>query len=682
MSRRLVAAVSVLLTIALGAWLWWHEPPAVGPQPPEPIPAAAATVPATGAATAPVRADTPVEPGERLPVPNSARTEPAPLPPVPQGLRGLAIDVDQRPLVDVDVYLVESPGNEPLALALLQQQRQPFGPLATTRTGSDGTFAVGLPVAQDRIYELYLVSPVHALVRLGGLRLLAEEWHDLGAITMVEGTVVRGRVFVAGRPDMPVPQANVSLAIGTAFSDAALRALPAATPGLSTETDANGRYELRHAPARGSVQMSAVAMGFARVVKTDLQLAADRSIEVDFALPPGLAISGVVRDERGQPIAGVRVEAWPKQLGGSALLGRSDDSGRFQVIGLGAVAHRLRFAARGYEGHDEPEVAAGRGDVRVTLQPRSRVRVRASTPDGRVLRVYRLALRRVFDAGDQLGAVADIPEQRVRLDGLTDHAELADVPAGRFVCQVEAEGFARSWSAPFDTRRPPEQPPGPATVHEVEVKVDPGSTLTGLVTDETGAPLAGAVVLTQPDGILPDSPLFQTLGKGLPTRTTGLRAVADAFGRVRLDQLCAGTYQLQVDHPDACRTFVRRVEVARGEERALPPIALPIGAEVTGRVTQGGRVPGQVKVVLSTAGTAAGPEFIRIETIAAADGRFRLPRRVPPGGYELRATVVGTAEPEAQIIHQLLQLQRSTVNVVIPPGQRRVEQDLDLPADR
>ena len=107
------------------------------------------------------------------------------------------------------------------------------------------------------------------------------------------------------------------------------------------------------------------------------------------------------------------------------------------------------------------------------------------------------------------------------------------------------------------------------------------------------------------------------------------------------------------------------------------------GTEVSGRVRQVGReAGGQFKVVFSTAGTGSGPDFVRIETIAAADGRFLLPRRVPPGEYELRAAAVGTAEPEAQIFRQLLQLQRSTTNVAIAPGQRRVERDLDLPADR
>ncbi|MCU0863297.1 MAG: carboxypeptidase-like regulatory domain-containing protein [Planctomycetes bacterium] len=681
MTRRMVAAVGVLLAIALGIWWWQNEPEAPGPVLTSPSAPAIPTATAPAAPAQPASRDTDPVPDERQPAVLPTRDEPPALPSSPQGLRGLCVDAQQRPLADIDVYLVESAGNEPLALPRLQQQRHPFGPLAATRTAVDGTFAVGLAVVQDRIYELYLVSPQHALVRLGGLRLLADEWHDLGAITMVEGTVVRGRVSVAGRADIPVPQATVSLAVGTAFSDAALRALPAAAPGLSTVTDANGHYELRHAPARGAVQMTAVAPGFARSVKSDLKLSPERPVEVDFALPPGLAVAGTVVDDRGEPIAGARIEAWPQKSPDQALLGRSDDNGRFQVLGLTAGPHRLRFIARGYENRDELDVPAGRTDLLATMQPRSRLRVRVSTPDGRILRVYRLALRRVFDTGDQLGAVTEVPEQRVRLDGLTDTAVIADVPGGRFVCQVEAEGYARSWSAPIDTRRPPEARPGPAVELAVEVVVDPPSTLVGLVTDETGAPLAGAAVLTQPDGTLPDSPLVQAV-RSLPTRTSNLRVTTDAFGRFRLEPLCAGLYQLQVDHPDVCRTFVRELRVGRGEERSLPSIAMPIGAEVSGRVRQAGREAGQFKVVFTTAGTGSGPDFLRIETIAAADGRFLLPRRVPPGEYELRAAAVGTAEPEAQIFRQLLQLQRSAINVAIAPGQRRVERDLDLPADR
>ena len=681
MNARAAILIALLaVAVALGGWLLWR---ATGDEHKAPEPAPTLPIGSSGE-TAGAKVEQVALPdsgdGGREPAP--ARSEPVPMTTFAQGLRGLTIDGNGAPLTGIDVYLVESAGNEPLALAALQQQHAAFGPLVATRSAADGTFAVGLPVVQDRVYELYLVSPVHALVRLGGLRLLADEWHDLGAITMQAGAIVRGRVTIVGRPDLPVPRATVSLTVGTVFSDVSLRALPDAAPGLSAEVDQHGNYELRHAPSRGSVLLTAVAPGFARVVKSDIQLDRDRPAEVDFALPPGLALAGTLRDEVGRPVAGARVEAWPQTASGSALLGRSDGDGRFTVLGLQAGPHRLRVQARGFEPFELLDLAAGRGDLEVVLQPRARIRVRATTPTGAVLRAYRLSLRRVFEGSEQLGMVADVPEQRVRLDGFTDRAELADLPPGRFVCQVEADGYAKSWSAPFDTTRPAGQPVGPAQVLETEVVVQVGSRLLGIAVDETGAPLAGATVTTQAAGALPDSPLFQTMAPAVPARITARQVTTDSAGRFTLDQLAAGTYQLMVEHPAACRAFVRDLRLSGAEEQTVPPVVLPIGAELQGRVTVAGRPSGQIKVVFSSSGGRSGPESLRIETITAADGRFRLPRRVPPGNYELRAAVVGTAEPEAQIFRQLLQLQRSALPIVILPGQRRAEHDLDLPADR
>jgi hypothetical protein len=527
-----------------------------------------------------------------------------------------------------------------------------------------------------------VLSPAHATSRVGELRLLAEQWYDLGAITMTAGATVRGRVTVAGREDIPVPQATVTVEIGAAFADAALRALPGSGPGLTATVDATGAYELRHVPSRGIVQIAAVAPGFARVLKTNIELSPDRPVVVDFGLPPGESVGGTVTTSDGRPIAGARVEAWPRASAGQALVGYSDDRGAFQVLGLVTGAYRLRTSARGYEVHDEPDVQPGRQDVRITLHALSTVSVRVQTPAGAIVRSYRLGLRRFFEEqGGQLAGVPNVPEQRVRLDGLTDAATIHDVPPGRFVCQVETEGFAKSLSQPIDNLREPGAAPGPRHF-DVVVTLTAGAVLRGIVQDDTGAPLAGATVQTQADGATPDSPFFQIVASAVPDRITAQRVTTGADGSFVLPQLALADYQLLVEHPEACRTFVPGLRLDREQERTLPPIRLVRGAIVAGRVTVAGRIAGQVKVVMTTpAAVAGGHDAIRLETVTDSTGAYRMPRRVPPGNYELRAAVIGTAEPEAQIFRQLLQLQRSSTTVAVAPGQALVERDLDLPSD-
>lgn len=686
-----VLGAAVVVAIGLALWSYWRSGPDIGPSP---APAAPPDVAAPAAAAGPASSSAPAVGTadlERGPAaPEAVRVAAPPAADFPQGLRGLVLDEADQPLAGIDVYLLESPSNDLVALPLLLQQRHLMGPLSSARTKDDGTFAISLQMVQDKVYELRVVSPRHATARLGGLRLLQGEWHDVGAITLVPGATLRGRVTVEGRADIPVPQAVVTVEAGTAFEDVAQRSLPGQERGLSTTVDANGFYELRHAPSRGVVQVSAVAPGFARVLRPNIELSTTHPIELDFGLPPGQSVAGQIVDGNDRPVAGARIEAWAQQGTASALLGHSDSSGRFDVLGMRALPHRLRVSARGFQTQDVPDVQPGRDDLRIVLQARGTVRVRVLTPEGAVLRSYQLSLRRYFEEqGGQIGLVVDVPEQRVRLDGMTDFAELRGVPNGTFKCQVVADGYAKTFSAPItfpisNNEADTAAAGGDGEVQTIDVRLSSGATLRGRVFDEAGRPLGGATVTTQADGATPDNPLTKMLAGGLPDKITPQRATTDADGSFVLTQLALADYQLEVTHPDACRTIVPGLRLDTVGLRTLPAIRMLTGAVVAGRATVGGRVAGQIKVVLATDATgdgAADRDALRLETVTDAEGHFEMPRRVPPGSYVLRAAVVGTAEPEAQIFQQLLQMRRSSTPIAVLAGAARIECNIDLPTD-
>jgi hypothetical protein len=672
----LLAGVAILGS-AVTLWSLSQDPRAPA-MPPAEAPAAAAP---PSPSAAPAIDSAPIARDERAaPAVGAPRSAPAAAG-FPQGLRGIVVDEAGRPLAGLPVYLVELAGNDPLALPVLRQQRDALGPVASAESAVDGTFALGLPVAQDKVYELYATSPRHATARVSGLRLLAGEWHDVGAITMTAGASLRGRVTIAGRDDIPVAGALISVEIGTVFGDAALRALPGAGQGLVATADGAGNYELHHVPSRGVVQVSAVAHGFARLRKQNIELRLDEPVVVNFALLPGKSLAGVVQGADGAPIANARLEAWPQQPAGEPSFATSDENGRFDVLGLAAGSYRLRAAARGYEPQEQRELEPGRGDVQFVLHEQGTLRVRVVAPDGTTLRNYRLGLRRSFpEQNDQIAAVVEVPDQRVRLDAATDFAELRGLPTGRFRCQVEAEGFAKTLSDEVVNQREPGTPSGPQQF-AITVTMSPGATLRGRVVDDAGRPLAGAVVATQAKGTLPDSPFTRLLAGALPERITATRTSAADDGTFVLPLLALGDYQLLVEHEDACRTTVPDVRLDRVGEHTLPPIVLHAGATISGRALVGGRATGQVQIVLTTLPNVSRRDAMRLETITDASGAWRLPRRVPPGTYELRAAAIGTTEPEAQIFRQLLQLQRSSITVVVAPGQRQVERDIDLPSD-
>jgi hypothetical protein len=678
--RFLLAALGVALGAAalLGANAWFGSnapvTPAADPRMGDPAPP-----PPPAPSPTPVVADPRTPEVSRTAAPNAEARTAAEGPAVAQGLRGLVLDADNHALAGVHIHLVESVANDPFSLTVKRRYRHGAGPLASTQSAADGTFAVGLPVVQDKVYEVCVVSPQHATVRLGGLKLLAGAWHDLGAITLVKGATLHGRVTVEGRDDIPVPQAVVTVLTGTAFEDAALRSLSGLDHGLSSVVDQNGYYEVKHAPSRGVVQVAAVAPGFARVLRQNIQLTSELPIEINFGLPPGQSVSGHVTNQRGEPVAGAQLEVWPQQTSASPVSGESGDDGRFEIMGLAAGSNRLRITAEGYENQDVREVSSGSTDLRIVLSRRAMLRVRVLTPERQIVRSYQLALRRFFAEQDgQIGHVADVPEQRVRLDGLTDFAELTNVPMGVFKCQVIAEGWAKTLSEVVKVE--PTEGGGPGE-QSVDVVLSAGVTLRGRVLDENGAPLAGATVVTEADGATPDSPAWRMLAGAVPERITAMRVATDADGTFVLPRLALASYQLEIDHEEACRTLVPGLHLEVAGEQTLPAIRMPSGATVTGRATVDGRIAGQMKVVLSSrlpAGTPPTAAAIRIEAVTDPDGAFAMPRRVPPGDYDLRAAVVGTAT-ETQILQQLMQLQRSATTVTVASGQRHVERDIDLP---
>ncbi len=677
MSARRVALLAAA-AFAVGAYFWANRGPDLAPAPATPA-AEANEVPGRDEAPTPVAAaanpTAPAPVREAAPAPR----ESAPAPTAAQGLRGRVVDAAARPLGGLPVYLVDSATNEPLALTVLHRQGDAFRPLASTATSPDGTFALGLTVAQDRAYEVYVTSPQHATARLGGLAIVAGQWHDLGDVAMQPGATVRGRVTVAGRPDIPVAGAVVTIAIGTAFADAALRALPDAGNGLVATAGPDGTFELLHVPSRGVVQASAVAKGFARLVKTNLELRADGPVEVDFALLPGQSIAGRVVDAAGAPLAAARVEAWPTEASGDALVGTSGADGAFEVLGLGQGKHAVKASLHGFETAIVHDVASGRADVQLPLRPLARVRARVVGRDGAPVRRHKLGLRRVFPAqGGQIAAVADVPDRSVVLAPGEDAVEIDAVPFGDFCLQVEAEGYAKALSEPFSN--PPADAAAPR-VFDVRVALDEGATLRGRVVAEDGAPLADATITTAAAGIAADSPFHRLLAGATPDKVTVTTVRSDADGWFTLPRLALGDYQLLLDHPDACRTTVPDLRLDAGV-RTLPPTALPTGARVAGRATIGGKPAPQMKVVLSTpADRRDAPGALRLEAITAPDGGYALPRRVPPGVYELRAARTGTDAPEAHVLHMILQLQRTAVPVAIAPGQRDARADIDLPSD-
>ena len=600
-----------------------------------------------------------------------------------QGVRGIVVDGNGAAIAGVQVFLQESVSNDPVARLQDLARDVALPPAAAATTDEHGAFALGLSQPSSKSFEVLLLPTDYADERIGDLLVRAGDWVDLGKIALDPGHVIRGRVTIAGT-GLPVPQAVVALDSGDPFLDVGLRHLSARN-GRSTRVDLSGRYTLEHAPRRGIYRLTALAPGFARQLRDQVDLGASARIEIDFELLGGLSITGRLLGNDGQAIGSAHVEAWPAAAE-PAFVGQVESDGRFQVHGLREGPHRLRVVAAGYQTLDQQNVAAGSQDLQLQLERRGSAAVVVRAPDGHVLRDYRLALRQYFaESGGQIGAVHDVPDRTVKLGPQEDAAVVSGLepgapqgPATNYVFQVEADDCAKTLSAPFTID--PFAPP------RIEMTMTLGGTILGRVVDETGQPVAGATVATQAAGAVEDNPVWRMLASLAPDKITRTKVVSAADGSFRLPRLAHAGYQLEIGHPEFCRTQVRDLVVLGDVEQTLPPVVLRRGTLVRGRAFADDRPRGQVCVVLTPASppvdaptrTPDESALVRVEAVSDNDGFFTLPRRVPPGVYELRARLQAGGNADNDVFLQIRQMQRSATVLTVPQGVDTIERDIRI----
>lgn len=137
--------------------------------------------------------------------------------------------------------------------------------------------------------------------------------------------------------------------------------------------DEKGRFLLEDAPA-GKLLFDTRSPPYIRA--QGAELAADGEEEVQLVIDWGhLEIVGTVTDDRGQPLAGVRVDCgWTKSDRGILNSSRrqlvTDELGRFRITQLGAGRHQLRATLPGFKSHvSTHDVGRDKPELTIELKP-------------------------------------------------------------------------------------------------------------------------------------------------------------------------------------------------------------------------------------------------------------------------------------------------------------------------
>ena len=251
-------------------------------------------------------------------------------------------------------------------------------------------------------------------------------------------------------------------------------------------SDANGQFMLERLPA-GSYVIGAFE-GTQRPWEQmkPIELQAGEKVEgltLKYLSGSALTISGTVSDHAGQPLPGVKVSA-----NSGRFRAKTDATGAFLLEGMPEGVHRMEAEAEGYIGGDLSGVPAGTEEVRFTLTQVQAQFLRGQVVDrdtGSPIPSFELAWSPVQQGREEEGPLFFTTRRIVEWTKFTDTLGRFEAPlrqnyrVEKMHLFVQAPGYS---GTVMEVR----------LGQEAKVSLSPGPPLQGKVTDENGAPLAGA----------------------------------------------------------------------------------------------------------------------------------------------------------------------------------------------
>jgi len=501
-------------------------------------------------------------------------------------VRGTVLDPGGRPLPGSGVYAM--PAGVPELLrdppGSFVNDGQPFD-LLVTKADEQARFELpGLPLGATQL--LFATHPDHARSAPAEVRLTAE-----GAEATIQlrlqrwGSLVVRVVDEAERPTIP-QEVNLFRSSDRVRHRPLERASDGSFPKL----------------VPGPYQVQALAGEYGTVIR-EIEVREGGPTEVVVRLSRGASLEGRLVDDRGGPLADVRVTASPdprsarRALGSSTGSATTDAEGRFRVIGLEAGLHQLFAQPEAHDTATLSGVDAPRDGLTMIARRRARVTARVRLPEGTAAQLQVTVLKTTKGPNGRTES-ATVPWRNGEL-------EVPGFPTGPARVELIVAGLG-------PVARDLDAAPG-ETVDLGELKLDAGTTLEGVVVDGQGAPIAN-VEVTREEGV------------GVQART---RTGRD--GRFRLEHVASGEVRLYLS--------------ARGYAIAAHVVPVREGEPVTIRLDRGGLLKGEVtdedaRVIAGVNVSIFDPnrsgDRTRM-TATATDPLGRFEVRLPAGNYRVSA---------------------------------------------
>lgn len=460
---------------------------------------------------------------------------------------------------------------------------------------------------------------------------------------------------------------------------------------LVVKTDSSGKFSLAQVPV-GSYTATAYKAGFSNATSAAFSVTKDANTDVPITLTPIVtgSVSGSVVDSTGKGIAGAIVMLQPtmtmKTGGGTSgapgsppipilppgtrLVTTTDTSGNYGFDKVPTGAYTATAFKQGYQKATSASfsVTQGKntvvGPITLSALPTpvfgsvtGLVTDSSGKPlAGAFVEITPAPAAKTGAASFGSAALPVRPPTQVQFTTTDTNGQytFAQVPTGSYVITADAKGFQKGTSAPFTVSQGKNTAP---TVALTALPTPVFGSVTGMVTDSTGKPIAGALVEISP----PVQPLGGA-GQGatpiiFPPGPVQV-AKTDSNGKYTFDMVQTGTYVVSAWADGFQRSTSASFTVAQGSNTAptlvLTALPTPVFGSVTGKVTdsKGNALAGAV-VDIETApiplgasggqtGTVipVGPPRFEMTTTTDANGQYSF-AQVPTGTYVVSAFAKG-----------------------------------------